>query len=149
MRKYEDEQQKGVVLFEGTQASTLKQLRTDMDLKADKICKDIHAAINAAEARFDELNAEYGPKFEAVLKTTELSNLGFSEVGFDYSKMEKHGVIFAKKVTNPIEAFIELLRSGVQDGPNPSSDSIFIEPKGEDYISKSWGKTSSKEPVSA
>lgn len=139
MRKYEDEQQQDSVMFDGDNAEQLKQLRTEMDTKAEAICKEIHSAITAAETKFSHLASEYQPQFDKILASSELKGANSTEVGFDFSNTEKYGVVFAKKIGNPVRAFIDLLRSIVESGPIPSADSIWIEPKDPSAVSKRWG----------
>lgn len=128
MRKYEDEQNDSV-MFSGDKAQRIIALRQSMDSKAEEICKQLHAAVDLAERQFADLGKKYQSQFVSELKGSELESVPIEEIGFDFSNAEKHGIVFAKQKSSPVVQFLRMLRSLVEDGPNPTSDHIIVEPK--------------------
>jgi hypothetical protein len=141
MRTYDKEQQDSV-MFEGSQALEIIDLRRNMDSEAESICQELHAAFDRAEERFKELGIKYEPRIQSYLKGTELEGTPIDMVGFDFSNSEKHGVVFAKQVQrSPLEAFLNLLRITTDEvSASPASDDrIYVEPIGKDSTAKQWG----------
>jgi hypothetical protein len=141
MRTYDKEQQDSV-MFEGSQAREIIDLRRSMDSEAESICQELHAAFDRAEERFKELSLQYEPRIQSYLKGTELEGISIDMVGFDFSNSEKHGVVFAKKVQrSPLEAFLNLLRITTDEvSASPGSDDrIYVEPIDKDSTAKQWG----------
>lgn len=137
MRTYEKEQ-RDAVMFEGQRAQDIISLRQEMDIEAEKICQELHAAYDRAEQQFKELGVEYESRFEKVLSGTELEGSPIGTVGFDFSYGEKYGVVFAKHLQrNPLERFLDMLRQKTDEGPL-STDAIIIEETGP-TVSEKWG----------
>jgi hypothetical protein len=129
MRKYSDFQE-DATLLSGEQAELLKQTATRFDDDAERICQELHAALNAAQQKFKTLAEEYRPQFERVLAGTPLEGTNIDNVGFDMRHLDKHGIAFARARTkNPLEAFLEAIGQTVSDGPGAfEEDRIIVEP---------------------
>lgn len=146
MRTYEKDQDNSVV-FEGQKAEKLISLRQAMDAQGADICSELHKAIEIAQEEWKRLYAQYKPQFEQVMVGTELERVPFENVGLDYSKAAKTGIVFGKKLNvDPIALiFQKLVDLTDSQGPlsYPGSDSIIFETRPGFEIK--WGTDQSKQ----
>jgi hypothetical protein len=156
MRSYDNEQVNSV-LFQGEQAGSIVDLRKSMDKESAEICGRLHEAFNLAAEEFKQLSKRYEPQFIEAMSGTELESVPLDRIAFDFTNAEKHGIVLARETEkSPIEAFLNILRTVTESGPNiDSEDRIYVEPmygygEGREYkpdVARAWGSQKQTETV--
>jgi hypothetical protein len=126
MRDLENLQEDSVKL-DGEKAQALKVALKVADKEASEICQELHRAVELAESKFESLRNRLKPRLKTIMKGTDLEDVDVASVNFDLKHLEKHGVAFATVAkSDPVLAFLEMLKRSVTDGPSPFSDDMLI-----------------------
>jgi hypothetical protein len=130
------------IKFDGQKAERLVQLRQQMDSDTQRICEELHSAFNRAEEQLKSINDRYEPEVKKILAGTELEGTPIGEIGFDFSKSKKYGLVFAEVQDNPLSRMFDILRGHVENGLHPGEESIRAYPK---PGFKGWGTDAERE----
>jgi hypothetical protein len=138
MRSYEDEQQINSVKFEGNDARKLIEMRKRDDAAYESVCRELKAAYELAETKFQELAIRSGEELKGIFKNTPLENVPPQHIGFDYEYADKHGIVFASELPrHPLSGIFEAIhealsrRSPTKAEAPSGDDRIIVEPTGE------------------